>query len=629
MEKEKNNFTKGYIREKNSNPISFDTEGNLVDQITNEKGTMVLPEITVRGISPETKARNYSSVYDRYALPDLINWGLENTAGKALQPAIEKYPWSANILKAITPSSYIGTLREGKAPWDLSNTGFGDSKDMQSANLLFDLVVGPKVFKGANKGVNVTSRFVGKKYVAPDVTSRTLNRSINANPKGQILVSDSYFNSPNNWYRITNTPEIHGIKEMGKNVTTRDSGVLIDVPSDNWRTSVLDQPLIRDKEGFLMLDPNRPNGIFDSNKIDWSPRLFQKSGSAHGNTSQASKGQMWQGGLSNSSMFPTVILEGQATGQVPMGITRSRFKLTPWEDIPMGQRIGFHTGEMPLDNLGYFQELGNGKYSYQGTIIPDKRININTFNSFDLSSSLKNGQWDMPTITQQIKEGGSKAVDFLGSQTRLDTYNYNRNLANRLGFGSIEEPYNSIVRVRKPFQVKFNTNTLSNEGGSFIPGKTAQQDIVEINLTHDIEPAAFHETLHRGSYGMGSLEGLDNMSEFRNTNRFYEYLSDKLKKPWSSQPTSMRDYLDKPGELPVNVLELGQRMGIQIGQKYPGRAQFNTIIEQFKKANPNDGKLFILDYLNMNKPKRVWDALSGQYFTALPAIYGGYKATEE
>ena len=366
----------GYVREQNNNPIAFDEEGNLTDQVTGEKGTMMLPEVTVRGVSPETRARNYSSAYDRYALPDLINWGLEGTVGKALQPVIEEYPWSANILKAMTPSSYIGTIREGKAPWDLSNTGFGDSKDMQSANLLFDLVVGPKVAKGVNKGVNVTSRFVGKKYVAPYVASRTLNRSINTNPKGQILVSGSYFNSPNNWYRITNTPEIHGIKEMGKNVTTRDSGALIDVPSDNWRTSVLKQPLIRDKEGFLMLDPNRPNGIFDPNKIDWSPRLFQKSGSAHGNTSQASKGQVWSGNISNSSMFPTVILEGQAARQVPMGITRTNFKLTPWKDIPMGQRIGFHTGEMPLDNLGYFQKLGNGKYSYQGQIIPDKRIDI-------------------------------------------------------------------------------------------------------------------------------------------------------------------------------------------------------------------------------------------------------------
>ena len=58
----------------------------------------------------------------------------------------------------MTPSSYIGTLREGKAPWDLSNTGFGDSKDMQSVNLLFDLTLGPK----AAKGVNTASKLVGK-----------------------------------------------------------------------------------------------------------------------------------------------------------------------------------------------------------------------------------------------------------------------------------------------------------------------------------------------------------------------------------------------------------------------------------------------------------------------------------
>ena len=257
-----------------------------------------------------------------------------------------------------------------------------------------------------------------------------------------------------------------------------------------------------------------------------------------------------------------------------------------------------------------------------------KIAQIIPFNNFDLSPSLKNGQWDMPTITQQLKNGTLKAREFLNSETRLSTYAHNKELAKRLGFGNIEEPYNSIARANKPFQPKLIANN-STEGGSFIPGKSPQQDIIEINLAHQVEPAAFHESLHRGSYGMGSLEGFDDMATFKNTRKFYEYLSDKLRKPWEQQPSSMRYYLDKPGELPVNVLELGQRMGIQIGQKYPGRAQFNAIIEQFKKANPNDGKLFVLDYLNMDKPKRVWDALSGRYFTTLPAIYGGYKITED
>lgn len=280
-----------------------------------------------------------------------------------------------SLTKLTLPSTYIGPLFNNNGKSYTDNLISGEGTGNAVGNLAVDLAT-PLAISKVSKIVQTVPKTVGQKYVAPYISSKMLNRSINANPKGQILVSENYFNSPNNWYRITNTPEVHGIKEMGKNVTTRDSGALIDVPSDNWRTSVLDQPLIRDKEGFLMLDPNRPNGIFDSNKIDWSPRLFQKSGSAHGNTSQASKGQVWSGGISNSSMFPTVILEGQAARQVPMGITRTNFKLTPWKDIPMGQRIGFHTGEMPLDNLGYFQKLGNGKYSYQGQIIPDKRIDI-------------------------------------------------------------------------------------------------------------------------------------------------------------------------------------------------------------------------------------------------------------
>lgn len=59
--------------------------------------------------------------------------------------------------------------------------------------------------------------------------------------------------------------------------------------------------------------------------------------------------------------------------------SRTSFHLVDSETIPMGARIGFHTGEMPLDNLRYFWKLGNGKYSYQGTIIPDKRINVENY----------------------------------------------------------------------------------------------------------------------------------------------------------------------------------------------------------------------------------------------------------
>ena len=47
MGKENNNYINGYVRDQNNHPISFDTEGNLVDQVSGEKGTMILPGFNV------------------------------------------------------------------------------------------------------------------------------------------------------------------------------------------------------------------------------------------------------------------------------------------------------------------------------------------------------------------------------------------------------------------------------------------------------------------------------------------------------------------------------------------------------------------------------------------------------
>lgn len=287
------------------------------------------------------------------------------------QEAMQKL---AGFGKFISPSTYLGPLLEDNSKSYLSNVAAGKGFGNGFINFAYDLS-SPFLFKGAGSAVNKGTQQAtyalarnGSNYARSKIFSNMLNQ---ASRNWDGTVSEAYFNSPNNWYRITNTPEVYGIQEVGKNVTTRDSGVLIDVPSDNWRSSVLDLPLIRDKQGFLALDPNRNSGIY---KFGLSPRLFQKKGSAHGNTSQASKGQIWKLGVSNSSMFPTVILEGQAARQVPMGINRTTFKLTPWEDIPIGQRIGFHTGEMPIEGLRSFTKLSNGRYRYDGPVIPYRTV---------------------------------------------------------------------------------------------------------------------------------------------------------------------------------------------------------------------------------------------------------------
>lgn len=137
---------KTYVRE-NNNPVAFDREGNLVDQVTGDKGTMVIPEVVVSARDP----KNYRSSFDRYAVPDLINWATENTVGKIFSPIIENIPYAANVAQALTPSSWVGTLKTGKAPWDLTNTGFGETKDDEVKNMLFDSLVGYKVAKITNR----------------------------------------------------------------------------------------------------------------------------------------------------------------------------------------------------------------------------------------------------------------------------------------------------------------------------------------------------------------------------------------------------------------------------------------------------------------------------------------------
>lgn len=60
---------KGYTR-KNDNPIAFDEEGNLVDQVTGETGSMLLPNVTVK----PKRYDAYNSTYDGNAIRNFTDW---------------------------------------------------------------------------------------------------------------------------------------------------------------------------------------------------------------------------------------------------------------------------------------------------------------------------------------------------------------------------------------------------------------------------------------------------------------------------------------------------------------------------------------------------------------------------
>lgn len=205
------------------------------------------------------------------------------------------------------------------------------------------------------------------------ILSGTLNKNVKA---WGGTVGPEYFNSPYNWYRWTETPEIQSIKRFGRNITTRDDPGIGGTPN-SWRTDAMDT-FRGSREGYWYKGdiPEDDNFFFSLNsRSDNLPIGFAKKyGSAHGNRTQAAYGKLWNGGTSMSGIGHKGVLEGGVGTEIPVGLNRTHFIKTPIRDLNVGDRVGFQTGEMPMDNLSWFEQLPNGRFSYKGLVLPDKRI---------------------------------------------------------------------------------------------------------------------------------------------------------------------------------------------------------------------------------------------------------------
>lgn len=185
-------------------------------------------------------------------------------------------------------------------------------------------------------------------------------------------VRPEYFNSSSNWYRFTEFPEIAGIQEHGMNITTRDINPATS-QIEEFRQFILNtkaKPGTGENEGYWFVPRKKTISL-------------SKRGAAHGNTSQAAKGEIWQGTFANSGLFPKYVIEGEGPSQVFRGFnpatgadSRTNFVKVPWEEVPFGSRIGFHTGEMPMEGLRAFRMLPNGRIKYEGPILPNRTVRM-------------------------------------------------------------------------------------------------------------------------------------------------------------------------------------------------------------------------------------------------------------
>lgn len=102
-----------------------------------------------------------------------------------------------------------------------------------------------------------------------------LGRQLNQSARNwDGTVGPEYFNSPYNWYRATELPEIQGIQEAGMNVTTRDLNPATS-QVEEWRNFILGnrlKPGTGENEGYWVAPRKKIISL-------------SKHGQAHGNTS--------------------------------------------------------------------------------------------------------------------------------------------------------------------------------------------------------------------------------------------------------------------------------------------------------------------------------------------------------
>lgn len=230
--------------------------------------------------------------------------------------------------------------------------------------------------------------------------------------------------------------------------------------------------------------------------------------------------------------------------------------------------------------------------------------------------------WNMDKIHSDVDKGTKEAIDFLESDVKKETDLYNKRLAQRLGYEHFTPYPNGAERARVKVTPDYETITYPNGefAGRVYLDPNPSNDMLQYNKHYNLHPTAYHETLHRGYYGMADKDRMpiggnlfEHVKRKTNTRDFYNFKTKKLLVPENEAPDlATHKYLFEEGEAAANTMELGKRLGLQPGQEYPGRQALEQMLKEFSESGNEHA--FITKYLNMKHPKRVWNALTGKYF---------------
>ena len=330
----------------------------------------------------------------------------------------------------------------------------------KTVNLIKSGDYGRAALSGAGDVLNASMILPGAKFLGnvakyglkSTAAGEVLRQNVRYAPQigRRLVVSKDYFKDPTKFYRIGTTPEKLSMEYAGENIVSGSAESLGKVtPADAFRRTVTRNSRIQPgkgaNEGYWVLAPEQSN-----TKVT---NLLQKVNSSHGGETQASAGTLWEGGLNSDSRFPSVIFEGTmpetvgASWNSTLGksIGRSNFIRQPSENLPIGTRLGFKTGEIPIHSTSSFVETspGSGKFFYNGEIIPENRI----FSPQQFSKS--NGKTYLGLLERPSKLSEAERLGIpKGTRNQPD----NTALPTR-GFDVIPTNKNNFYRVSGPSEI--------------------------------------------------------------------------------------------------------------------------------------------------------------------------------
>lgn len=338
-----------------------------------------------------------------------------------------------------------------------------------------------------------------------------------------------------------------------------------------------------------------------------------------------------------STMFPVLDFSkyGFLKGLGKVGVETTTGTVGGYLGNRGGKYLDDKFGTAFLQGMGSFvgglsgYGLGNKAFQFHKPIVQFRK-NVN--NSRGAGGELNSVSED---LISDINAGKQDALDFLSSTIKKETDAHNKALAERLGYKIVQTPERARVPMERNGDSFLGGTRVENDAdGIYISNKIGNSDAFGTTLVVSDRPfwdemyiatkgrprqTTFHEYLHRGDIGE-SANG-----DKLNTKSFFEWKSRKILNP---ETYSNLTYLNQPGETAANILEIGNTLNIPIGTKYPGKKEFCGIVEN--ALSKNDPKLSLLQYYNWkNKPKRVWDGLTGRYFTLPILVAGGAYATKD